>query len=97
MTVSVVDTVLNSMSIVDFARNAIVMRIATQIWMKMKSHTMGHTGGALIAASRKQMNLVRSKHDGIRIIKRNIHKDHTVSILSILQNATNAKDVLGNR
>ena len=62
----------------------------------MKSHTMGHTGGALIAASRKQMNLVRSKHDGIRIIKMNIHKDHTVSILSILLYVTNARDVLGN-
>ena len=96
-TALVVGTASNSSSIADFARSAIVMRIATQIWTRTRSHTTAHIGGALIAASRKLMNLVRSKHDGIRIIKMNIHKDHTVSILSILLYVTNARDVLGNR
>ena len=87
----------NSSNIVGFALSVIAMKTATQRWRKVKSPITVLIGGALIVARKKWTNLVRNRHDGIRIIKMNVHKDHTVSILSILLYVTNARDVLGNR
>ena len=90
-------TISNSSNIVGFALSVIAMKIATQRWWKVKSPITALIGGALIVVRKRWTKLMRDRRDGIRIIKMNIRKDRTVSILSIFLYVTNARDVLGNR